>query len=180
MYIRAGNSLKSNERLWAIRYVLFRLKKEFKKLTNCSFALISSFLVIDVSESLIFLKWNERCERIAHFAHQKWATMSDLLRSLRGNERCERNAHFAHQKWENEWIAHFFERINHSLIFFTKNERFARKSNERIPNPDICTLLYSIKLSLFPTSLHICSSGSSHKLCDLYCQHISVKKLLFY
>ena len=59
---------------------------------------ISSFLVSDVSESLISLKSNERCERIAHFAHQKWANMSDLLRSLRGNERCERIAHFTHQK----------------------------------------------------------------------------------
>ena len=54
---------------------------------NRSFFLISSFLVSDVSESLISLKSNERCERIAHFAHQKWATMSDSLRLLRGNER---------------------------------------------------------------------------------------------
>ena len=64
--------------------------------------LISSFLVSDVSESLISLKSNERCEQIAHFAHQKWATMSDLLISsflvsdvsellisLKSNERCE-------------------------------------------------------------------------------------------
>ena len=50
-------------------------------------SLISSFLVSDVSELLISLKSNERCERIPHFAHQKWATMSDSLRSLRGNER---------------------------------------------------------------------------------------------
>ena len=38
--------------------------------------------------------------------------MSDSLRSLRGNEQCEQIAHF-----------------------WTKNERFARKSNERIPSP---------------------------------------------
>ena len=37
-------------------------------------SLISSFLVSDVSESLILLKSNERCERIAHFVHKK---MSD-------------------------------------------------------------------------------------------------------
>ena len=78
------------------------------------------FLVRDVSESLISLKSNEWCEWIAHFAHQKWATISDLLRSLRGNERCERMAHFAHQKWANEWIANFFERITHLLIFGQK------------------------------------------------------------
>ena len=54
---------------------------------NRSFSLISSFLVSDVSESLILLKSNERCERIAQVAHQKWATMSDLLRSLTKNER---------------------------------------------------------------------------------------------
>ena len=43
-------------------------------------SLISSFLVSDVSESLISLKSTEWCERIAQVAHQKWATMSDLLR----------------------------------------------------------------------------------------------------
>ena len=36
-------------------------------------SLISSFLVSDVSESLILLKSNEQCELIPHFAHQKWA-----------------------------------------------------------------------------------------------------------
>ena len=56
-------------------------------------------------ESLISLISDEWCERIAHFAHQKWATMRDSLKSLRGNERCERITHFAHQKWANEWIA---------------------------------------------------------------------------
>ena len=34
-------------------------------------SLIFSFLMSNVSESLISLKSNERCERIAHFAHQK-------------------------------------------------------------------------------------------------------------
>ena len=49
------------------------------------------FLVSYVSESLISLKSNEECEWIAQVAHQKWATMSDSLRSLRGIER----------SWEN-------------------------------------------------------------------------------
>ena len=87
-----------------------------KKWANRSFLLIYSFLLSDVSESLISLKSNEWCEWIAHFAHQKWATMSNSLRLLRGNEWCERIAHFAHQKWANEWIAHFFEQIIRSFL----------------------------------------------------------------
>ena len=42
-------------------------------------SLISSFLVSDVSESLISFKSNERCERIAHFARQKWATKNEWM-----------------------------------------------------------------------------------------------------
>ena len=50
------------------------------------------FLVRDVSESLISLKSNERCERIAHFAHQKWAmwanrSVFDKKRAIQSNER---------------------------------------------------------------------------------------------
>ena len=61
----------------------------------------------DVSESLILLTKNER----------PWA-----IRSGRSEEMsdCERIAQVAHQKWVNEWIAHFFERIAHSLIFGQK------------------------------------------------------------
>ena len=59
------------------------------------------------------LKSNERCEGIAQVAHQKWATMSDLLRSLIKNERCERIAQVTHQKWANERIARF---LSESLI----------------------------------------------------------------
>ena len=46
-----------------------RFKKKF--IEKMSESLISSFLVSDVSESLISLKSNERCERIAHFAQIK-------------------------------------------------------------------------------------------------------------
>ena len=42
-----------------------------KKQANRSFLLISSYLVSDVSELLISLKSNERCERMAQFAQQK-------------------------------------------------------------------------------------------------------------
>ena len=47
--------------------------------------------------------------------------MRDLLRSLTKNER------------SSELL--FFERIAHSLIFFAKKERFAQKTDERIPSP---------------------------------------------
>ena len=110
-------------------------KKIPKKWVNRSFLLISSFLVSDVSESLISLKSNEQCEWIAHFGHQKWVTMSDLLRLIRGNERCEQIAHFAYQKWANERIAHFFWANRSFAHFWTKNKRFAWKSNEQIPSP---------------------------------------------
>ena len=47
-------------------------------------SLISSFLVSDVSESLISLKSNER---FAQVAERKWAIVSESLRSLTKNER---------------------------------------------------------------------------------------------
>ena len=65
-----------------------------------SFSHISSFLVSDVSESLISLKSNERLwairsdcsrqmsdrQRIAQVAQRKWAIVSESLRSLTKNE----------------------------------------------------------------------------------------------
>ena len=56
----------------------------FEKMSK---SLISSFLVSKVSESLMWLTKNERCERIAQVTHQKRATMSDSLSLLRGNEK---------------------------------------------------------------------------------------------
>ena len=47
----------------------------------------SLFLMSNESESLWLLTKNERCERIAQVAQQKWATMSELLWSLTKNER---------------------------------------------------------------------------------------------
>ena len=83
-------------------------------------SLISSCLVTDVSESLRLLTKNERCERLAQVTHQKWATMSDSLRSSEEMSDHERIAQVANQKRANEWIAHFFERIPHLLIFGQK------------------------------------------------------------
>ena len=83
------------------------------------------FYIRFIYKKNLLKKWANRsfplfCEWIAQVDHQKWATMSDLLRSLRGNERCERISHLAHKKWANEWIAHFFEWIAYSLIFWQK------------------------------------------------------------
>ena len=77
--------------------------------------LIPSFLVSNVSESLMLLTKNERCERIPIVA-QKWVTMRKSLSSLTKKVRDhEQIAEGAHQKWANEPIAGFFERIPHSL-----------------------------------------------------------------
>ena len=98
-------------------------------------SLIPSFLVSDVSESLRSLTKNERCERIAQVAHQKWATMSDSLRSLRGNERSWANRSGRSPKM-SEWANRSFFWANRSFAhFFAKNERFAQKTDERIPSP---------------------------------------------
>ena len=72
-----------------------------------------------MSKSLIFahfLFFGERCEWIAHFAHQKWATMSDSLRSLTKNERMSESLIFLSEllicsfldknraiRWEIKW-----------------------------------------------------------------------------
>ena len=73
----------------------------------------------------------------------KMSAGSELLRSLTKSERpCairshrteeirdhERIAQVAHQKWANEWIARFFERITHLLIFGQKtSDSFGRMS----------------------------------------------------
>ena len=87
----------------------------FKQKT--SYLLIPSFLMNNVSESLRSLTKNERCEWIARIAHQKWATISICSGGSPKMSDHERIAKAAHQKWANERIAHYFERIAHSLIF---------------------------------------------------------------
>ena len=50
----------------------------------------------------------------------------------------ERIAQAAHQKWGNEWITLFW--ANRSFAhFWAKNERFAWKTDERIPSPGCST-----------------------------------------
>ena len=62
-------------------------------------------------------------ERIAPVAHYKRATMSDLLTLL---FKKERKVRFAQKTQANRTFA----------LSITKNERFARKTDERIPSPD--------------------------------------------
>ena len=99
-------------------------------------SLIPSFLMSDVNELLRSLTKNERCEQIAQVAHQKLAAMSDSLRLLTKNE----------QPWVNrsgrslkmsEWGNRLFFLANPSFAhFFTKNKRFAQKTDEQIPSPE--------------------------------------------
>ena len=99
-------------------------------------SLISSFLVSDVSKLLRSLTKYERCERIAQVAHQKWATKSNSLRSLRGNVRLWANCSGCSPKM-SQWVNCSFFWANRPFAhFWAKNERFARKSDERIPSPD--------------------------------------------
>ena len=113
-----------------------------------------------MSESLIFthfLFFVEQCEWIAHSAQIKWAMwanhsfrspkMSDYERFAQRKWAMWANRSFCWpkmSKWVNrsflseslifEWIAHFW--ANRSFAhFWTKNVRFAWKSNERIPSP---------------------------------------------
>ena len=93
------------------------------------------FFVSDVSESLISLKTNERCERIPHFAHQKWATMSNLLmgHSEEMNDVSESFIALTKNEQKSESLIFLSELLIRS--FLTKNEQLARKSNEQIPSP---------------------------------------------
>ena len=45
----------------------------------------------------------------------------------------ERFAQVVHQKWANEWIAHFFERIAHSLFFGLKTSNLLGKPMSEFP-----------------------------------------------
>ena len=113
-------------------------------------SLIPSFLVSDVSESLRLLTKNERCERIAQVAHQKWATMSDLLRSLNKNERPWANPSGRSRKNERISESLFFWANPSFAHFFAKNEWFAQKTNERIPSPGFIWLDLDLKTAKAP------------------------------
>ena len=93
-------------------YIQFK-KKIIEKLANCSFSLISSFLVSNMSDSLT----------IAHFLWAMWANrsgcslkMSDVSKSLRSLTKNEQFTHIAPRKWAI---------VSESLRSLTKNEQMS-------------------------------------------------------
>ena len=103
-----------------------------------------------MSQSLIFanfLFFGERCEWIAHFAQIKWAMWANRSFCSPKMSDHEQFTQVTQRKWENHWFRSpkKSELVNRSFFwancsfanFWTKKEQFARKSNERIPSPDI-------------------------------------------
>ena len=72
------------------------------------------------------------------FGERPWAIRSGCSPKMSDHEQIPL---VAHQKWAIEQIARFLSEL---LIcsFFAKNERFAQKTDERIPSPD-CSLIAS-------------------------------------
>ena len=105
-------------------FSMFYISFLFKKLSD---SLIPSFLMLRL------LTKNERCEQITQVTYQKWATISDLLRSLTKNERLWANRSGCSPKM-SEWVnPSFFERIAHSLIFSQKISDSLRKPSSEFP-----------------------------------------------
>ena len=105
-----------------------------------------------IAHSLFF---GERCKWIAQVAHQKWATMSDSLRSLRGNEQLWRNSSGRSPKM-SKWVNRSFIWANCSFAhFWAKNERFAQKTDQQIPSPGryCLTQCDNVTISLYLTKL---------------------------
>ena len=105
----------------------------FFYLKNERFAHILCFgeqLVSNVIESLRLVTINEQYEQIAQVAHQKWATMSDLLRSLTKN------------KGMSESLVFLSKLLTHSLIFGQK-WAIHSETDEQIPSPAKITHLIS-------------------------------------
>ena len=144
-------SLRGNERSWAnhsgrsskisewVNRSFFWANRLFahfwaKKMSD---SLIPSFFKSDVSESLRCSWQKSDCERIAQVAHQKWATVSNLIRLLTKNERP-----WAIRSGSLTKICELLVFLRELLIcsFFTKNEWFAQKTKERIPNPEFFQL----------------------------------------
>ena len=95
-----------------------------------------------------FLFFGERCERIAQVAHQKWAMWvnpSGRSPKMSDHKRFAQVAQQNERPWANcsgrspkksEWTNRKFFWANRSFAhFWAKNERFAQKTNERIPSP---------------------------------------------
>ena len=113
-------SLKTNERPWAIRSGCSEEMAKKSKILFFSMFYIRFFYLKNerIAHSLFF---GERCEWIAQVAHQKWAMWAN--RSGRSPKM-------------SEWVNRSFFWANCSFAhFWAKNERFARKTDERIPSP---------------------------------------------
>ena len=80
----------------------------------------------DVSKSLRSLTKNE----------PPWAIPSGRSEEMSDGERI---AQVTHQKWGNEWIAQFFERIAHSLIFGQKMSDSLGKPMSEFPALRVAT-----------------------------------------
>ena len=117
--------LSKNER-FAQKFCMFwQFFTAFPLLCSHRSSLHLFFLKSDRSALLLSLLQKSNNEKIAPIALSKRATVSVSLPSLFKKE------------WQ-EWFA-LFPRANRYLaLLLTKNEWFARKTKERIPNPVIC------------------------------------------
>ena len=114
-------SLKSNEQLWAIRSVRSRQMSDCEPISGCSWQMGD-------------------CDRIAQIAHDKWATVSNLLRWLMINEQMS-------DSLKKLWLK------KSKILFFSMFY--------------ICLLFKKISDSLIPTFLVSESSGRSPKKSDV-------------
>ena len=129
-----------------------------------SFAHFAQIKWTTVSDSLRYLRTNEQswanrsgrsaemsdCEQSAQVAQDKWVTVSDLLRPLMITERMSDSLK---KNWLNKskilFLSMFYirflylKKMSDSLIpsfwwaMWAKNERFAQKTDERIPSPGL-------------------------------------------
>ena len=134
-------SLMINEQIarffeW-IAHLLFRSQKasdNLKKIgKNRNFVRFYSFLDF-LKKGKASLIPSERSEQIAQVAQDKWATVSDSLRSLsRKAIVSESLRSLSKNEWMSESLTFWANRSFAHL--FGKNEQFAPKFNERIPKP---------------------------------------------
>ena len=132
-------------------------------------SLIPSFLVSDVSESLRSLTKNERCEWIAQFAHQKWATMGDSLRSFGYSLIFSQKTSDLLRKPMREFPALVF------LYFFQFLETF-----ETQPNTDLFrAVLYFAKLKKITKLSTLVSEDCRFGLCAAVLVNFGFSKIKF-
>ena len=127
-------------------YNFFTTTVLYSKKARAGNSLIAHFLISLKSNDRLWAIGSDRsrqlsdCERIAQVAQDKWGTVSEWLRSLMTNEGF---AQVAHDKWANcsfllrKSLTCSFLWANRLFAhFFAKNERFAQKTDERIPSPE--------------------------------------------